>query len=99
MVKVWMRVLVAAERVVRFVPWLMLFVVAVLGTKAALEWLDEDAYAAVEPDRSAWVRCPDRKAVGKGRARAAWYCAPDHPDVIAARIRQGAASGRVPARP
>jgi hypothetical protein len=95
----WARFLVATERVVRFAPWLMLFVVTVLGTKAALKWLDEDALEAVEPDRSAWVRCPDRKTVGKGRARATWYCAPDHPDVIAARSQQAAASERVPARP
>ena len=95
----WARFLVMAERVTRLVPWLMLFVVTVLGTKTSLEWLDERALAAVEPERSAWVRCPGRKPVGKGRSRGTWYCAPDHPDVIAAQTQQAAASGRVRARP
>lgn len=96
----WARFLVVAERVTRLVPWLLLFVVTVLGTKAALEWLDEDALEAVEPDRSTWVRCPQRKVKKSGSAAYAyWYCAPDHPDVIAARSQQAAASERVPARP
>lgn len=95
----WARILCTASRVVRLAPWLLLFVVTVLATKTALEWVDDADLVAVEPDRTGWVRCPDRKAVGKGRARASWYCAPDHPEVIAARSRPAASSGRVQARP
>lgn len=74
-------------RIVRLAPWLLLFVASVLAAKAVLEWADESAFVAVEPDRADWVKCPDRKRVGRGASRATWYCAPDHPEVLAASER------------
>lgn len=97
--RLWTRAVAVALLVVRVAPWALFFLVCVLGTKRCLEVIDAPEAGAIANDCcETWVKCPDRKPVREGRHRFTWYCAPDHPDVLAARQRQTTKTSP-PARP
>lgn len=52
-----------------------LFVLTVFATKKCGEWLDAPL-VAVEPDRTNWKPCPDRKPVKVNGRKQYWYCGP-----------------------
>lgn len=76
------------------------FASCVLGTKACCEWLDAPL-VAVEPNRSNWKRCPDRKPVKVNGRNAYWYCGPGEAEAtgaVVASVGAGPKEGRAKKR-
>lgn len=62
------------RKVLRVLPWMVLFVLVVLAAKQCGEFMDDTALAAVEPDPSTMKPCPGRKVFKQNGRKYYWYC-------------------------
>jgi hypothetical protein len=66
-----------------WLPWAMLFVAAVAGTKRCAEaYVGDEAVVTEGFDPETWKPCPGRKPVREDGHKYVWYCGPEHPDFL-----------------